>query len=647
MAMSRGLCGQLVFALVRGRNWVWASVLLTMSLIPARTFGVGAVSTKAESERLVAAAAKAEMVGDTSRAFSQLHDAIRIDPENQLAHWQLGEVQIDNKWMTAEEAQRRASVDPRQAEYKERRKAAGQSLQEQLALARWCRKSNLSDEAQFHWATVLAVDSKNEEALRALNLRWHKGQLVQRGQAADAKDQLRDAKRAAERWSSKTVKWRREVTGPDMNGRLEALAEIRAIKETDAIRTFEDVTLGRDANDSRHAEECAAIGLAFVEALGKMQAQVSTDSLARHAVFAPSEKVRLAATEKLKPRDRHDFVPMLVDALGMPIETSYSVTTGPDGSTHYLRSLYREGADSDWSWESRRAAVQRDLGGRHVQVDAYTGKAKDFGLSESPLVTAAKKANVASAYQNRYVASAAATEIQVQRANQSVETLNSRIVPVLTATTGKDLGDNPKAWWDWWRNTNEYASDDHPVDRHYDSGVDQYYYGFPTYSLVSSAPPLPLPPGRHSCFVKGTTVWTKTGFHPIETVEIGDLVLSQNVITGELKYQPVIGRTVRPPSPIVRLAIEKEDICTTRGHLFWVAGTGWRMAKELEKDVVLHGLNGGSRIRSIESVGEAEAYNLIVAEFNTFFVGECGVLVHDNKPRTPTQSIVPGVVATN
>jgi hypothetical protein len=429
-----------------------------------------------------------------------------------------------------------------------------------------------------------------------------------------------------------------------MNAHLAALVEIRAIKESDSIPSLEDVTLGREANDPRHAQECAAIGLAFVDSLGKMQGQAATESLARHAVFAPDEKVRLSAIEKLRPRDRNDFVPMLVDALGMPIEATYSMTTGPDGSVHYLRSLYREGRDSDWSYESRRAAVQRDLGGPSVQLDTYTGKVL-VGPGESPPVIAAKKANVATAYQKRYATNAAATELQVQQANQSVEALNARVVQVLTATTGKDLGDNPKSWWDWWRSTNEYASYDHPVDQHYDSGVDQYYYNRPTYSFVSSAPPPKIVIGR-SCFAKGTPVWTKVGLRPIESIEMGDLVLSQEVNTGELKYEPVIARTVRPPSPIVKLSIDNEEVCATLGHLFWVSGTGWRMAKELEKGAMLHGLNGGSRVRSTESKGEAEAYNLIVAECNTYFVGEHGFLVHDNKPRTPTLSLVPGVVAS-
>jgi hypothetical protein len=610
----------------------------------SQSIGATVDAAKAKAEQLVSAAVQAEVNGDVARSFALLHDALRADPENKVAHWQLGEIKINNQWVAAEETQRRATADPLQAEYRERRKQSGDSPQGQSALARWCRKSNLKEEAQFHWANILTLDPKNEEALRALDLCWRKGRLVPRGQLAQKKDQLRQSKLATERWSSKIVKWRRGVTGQDMNAHLAALAEIRTIKEAEAIPSLEDVTLGREANDPRHSQECASIGLAFVDSLGKMQGQAATESLARHAVFAPDEKVRLSAIEKLKPRDRNDFVPMLVDALGMPIEATYSLTTGPDGSVHYLRSLYREGRDSDWSWESRRAAVQRDLGESHVYLDTYTGKAA-VGPGESPVVIAAKKANVATAYQKRYATNAAASESQVQQANQSVETLNARVAQVLTATTGKDLGDSPKAWWDWWRSTNEYASYDHPVDQHYDSGVDQYYYNRPAYSFVSSAPPPKVAIGR-SCFAKGTSVWTKIGLRPIESIEAGDLVLSQDVTTGELKYEPVIGRTVRPPSPIVKLSIDTEEVRATRGHLFWVSGTGWRMAKELEKGTMLHGLNGGSRIRSTESDGEAVAYNLIVAEYNTYFVGEHGFLVHDNKPRMPTLSLVPGVVAS-
>jgi len=615
-------------------------------LIAGQTFGAAGDASKAEADRLVAAAVKAELEGETARSFTLLHDAIRVDPDNRLARAQLGEIKVDGKWMSAEEAQRRAAADPLQKEYRERRRAAGENAQGQLALGRWCRKNNLGAESEFHWFNVLSVDPKNDEALRALDLRWQKGRLVSRAQSAQNKDQLKEAKRAAARWESKLVKWRRAVSGRDVAAHDAALAEIRSIADVDAIASLEEVTLGRDANDVHHAEECQAIGLAFVEALEKVSGQPATESLARHAVFAPSDKVRMSATAKLKPRDQHDFVPMLLGGLGMPIETSFSLMTGPDGSVHYLRSLYREGPESDWSWESSRQAVQRDLGGRRLIYDTYTGESNVDLPAESSVVVASRKAAVAARYQSGYRNDAVSTEQKVAETNQEINTLNGRIIPVLAATTGKGFGDNPKAWWSWWRNQNEYYRSEHPVETHYDSGSDYYSYGHPATSLVSSAPPPPPPRfSGHSCFAKGTLVWSKTGTRPIESLEPGDLVLSQNVDTGEIKYEPVMLRTVRPPSQLVKISFDGEELRATPGHPFWVRGVGWRMVKELKEGAVIHGLSQSAKVRSVAAAEEGEAYNLIVADFSTYFVGRNGILAHDVTPQRPTQAIVPGVAA--
>jgi len=192
-------------------------------------------------------------------------------------------------------------------------------------------------------------------------------------------------------------------------------------------------------------------------------------------------------------------------------------------------------------------------------------------------------------------------------------------------TTGQNLGEDPRKWWDYWHSQNEYyVPDQHPVYQQYHDSTEKYMM---------------------SCFAKGTPIWTKTGRRPVETLEVGDLVLSQNVDTGELKYEPVIGRTVRPPSQILKVSTDGDEIMATRGHPFWVAGVGWRMTKELGEGAVLCGVNRAARVRSIESTGEAEAYNLVVADLNTYFVGKSGILVHDNTPRKPTRATVPGVVA--
>jgi len=243
----------------------------------------------------------------------------------------------------------------------------------------------------------------------------------------------------------------------------------------------------------------------------------------------------------------------------------------------------------------------------------------------------ARKSLRAAAYQKNYGHDAAATEAQVAEANKAAETMNSRIVPVLAEITGEKYGDNPKEWWDWWRNKNEYYTSNHPVAQIYNSGSDFFDYTIPEQS-------------PHSCFGKGTLVWTKTGRKAIETIEPGDLVLAQDVDSGELKYKAVLRRTVRPPSPLLKISAGDEELHATGGHVFWVSGIGWRMAKELGDNALLHGLSKTLTVRSVKPAENSEAYNLIVADFSTYFVGDSGVLAHDISPQRPTQAILPGIL---
>jgi hypothetical protein len=316
-------------------------------------------------------------------------------------------------------------------------------------------------------------------------------------------------------------------------------------------------------------------------------------------------------------------VPSLLDSLAAPIESSFRVETAADGSVTYLHSLYREGSHADWSSQRSRTAVQPAV---MQQIVARLWDAEEVPdpAAEAQLVTQA--ANAAARATRRYARDAAAVEADVAKANRATAAANERILHVLANVTGKDFGAEPRQWWDWWSDYNEYERyEERPV---YESNESRYEEV----------------PQTCECFVRGTPVWTKTGQRAIESLEMGDLVLSQNVDTGELAYKPVIGRTVRPPSAILKVDIGGEELQATRGHPFWVAGGGWRMAKEIESGAKLHGITCAPGIEAVEPAIDAEAFNLIVADFNTYFVGESGVLVHDNTPRKPTRATVPGLV---
>ena len=92
--------------------------------------------------------------------------------------------------------------------------------------------------------------------------------------------------------------------------------------------------------------------------------------------------------------------------------------------------------------------------------------------------------------------------------------------------------------------------------------------------------------------------------------------------------------------------MDGESIITTLGHPFWVSGQGWKMAKQLAVGDLLHSLHGAAPIEIVAPLdGKLAAHNLVVADFNTYFVGQSGLLVHDNEFRRPTRAIVPGLIA--
>ena len=115
-------------------------------------------------------------------------------------------------------------------------------------------------------------------------------------------------------------------------------------------------------------------------------------------------------------------------------------------------------------------------------------------------------------------------------------------------------------------------------------------------------------------------------------------MLAQDVDSGELAYKPVLAVTIREPTPRIKIRLGSDTITATLGHPFWVAGQGWRMTKQLEVGSRLHTLSGAAPVEAIEKLPvdpsyDGLAYNLVVADFDNYFVGEKAILVHDNTPR--------------
>jgi hypothetical protein len=605
--------------------------------VPAGSVGAknhDSVSTTAD--QLLEAAGRAKADGQSGQAFALLHEAVKLAPENSVARWQLGQVKVGKDWLSIEEAQRRADADPRQAKYRARKDSLGDTPQEQLAMARWCRGNDLGDEAQFYWASVLAVDPSNKEALRAVGMRWHAGELKSPAQIREEKDEAGKTKQANRQWAVKVAAWSRALSEKESK-RDAVLEEIRAVDDVAAIPAFEKVTLDSSLRPDSKNPVPRQLSLAFVAALKNIREVAGTHSLSRHAVVSRYSDVRTNAIYELRDRPLEDFVPTLLENLASPLRSSYRVVNDSDGSVHYVHALYREGPFADWSYRRERSIFQPGSGlgmmANFVTPASLPTQTTTNVNTASRGVSSAGAARSARQYEQEIVEG----ELKVAETNLQTAMRNERIVAVLNGVTEQSLGSEPRAWWDWWQDyTDYYRTAERPVYSEVDRSND---YIIPPVQIGGSS-------GSVECFAAGTSVWTKTGQRPIETLQMGDLVLAQNVDTGEIRYKPVLARTLRPAGPTLEVSTGDEKFRSTRGHPLWVAGVGWRMAKELEKGAVLNSLSGTGRIQAIQSAPEVETYNLVVADFNTYFIGSSGILAHDNTPRRPTQAIVPGLPRT-
>ena len=203
----------------------------------------------------------------------------------------------------------------------------------------------------------------------------------------------------------------------------------------------------------------------------------------------------------------------------------------------------------------------------------------------------------------------------IERANNQTAALSGAALPVLQEAAGAPATcTDPDALNKWWNDHLGYSYEPPPQ----------------TEMVVDAFPEVP-PPALTSCFVAGTPVRTGQGLTPIESIQPGDLVLSQEVTTGALGFRPVLRIHRNPPNRTVRIKLsDNQVVVPSIYHRFWLAGKGWAQARDLKAGDVLRALGGTLRVVSVEPGPREPVYNLDVAENRSFFVGNSNVLVHDN-----------------
>jgi hypothetical protein len=547
--------------------------------------------------KLVEAALKSELEGPSEPRQSLLKQALALDPDFAPARWQLGFVRWDDQWLSLDEVAKRAASDPTLAEYRKRRDALIDTADNHRELARWCRKNKLADEERVHWAKVLEFDINDAETHAALGLQLYDGRLLTQQQIDAAKKQAGEAQRAMRHWQPQMVKWRKAIVSGGAKERRDALKALEKLSDREAIAALE-VTFAED----RESEKSDELNLRLIETVGRMSFPEATQVLLRRAVLPDSKRVREAACDELKKRPMFAYVPLLISwaPLEIDVDSSFGV--------YLVDGLI---AVHDHVVTVRSSRETRVLNYRSLFTSIFsTGATIEFRLGAQ-------------------LAEVAPVQDSLRTAREEYEKmrrkLTDRVQVVLARATEFETDGGPDAWQQQWEDYSESYRpkwSDAPVERH----------------------ELRWRRRNISCFPAGTPIATVCGARPIESIRVGDRVLAQSPVSGELVYTTVQGLTLRPASSLVKVKMGSGSLSATRGHPFWIDREGWVMAKHLKAGQLLHGVYGAVEVSAVEESPAREAYNLVVSDFGTYFVGDRPVLVHDNTPFAAESSLVPGLV---
>jgi hypothetical protein len=136
------------------------------------------------------------------------------------------------------------------------------------------------------------------------------------------------------------------------------------------------------------------------------------------------------------------------------------------------------------------------------------------------------------------------------------------------------------------------------------------------------------------CFAAGMPVLTPNGLQSIETLSIGDLVVSWDESLDRIVNNRVIALHRNKAVDWIEIIADGQKIVSTKKHRFWESvRREWVEARYIELGMKL--TTSDSSILSVDSVSvistiEKETFNLTVENAHTYFVGSGNVLVHND-----------------
>jgi hypothetical protein len=586
-----------------------------------------------------------EAHGLGAERMKHLAMAVLCDPRNAAARGLLGLVESNGRWESPERAREQIDADSAQSatrtEYEQRRakltadeirsqqaydrlehdgqyqaaysarlKSNRRLAQSHVDLALFCERSALLPEATAHYSVAIHFDPYRDSTWKHLGYVKRDGRWTSHDQAAvrdrEDHDQKRDKRKSAE-----------------AEQLLATLTDRRAVPSI--LKVF--------SADSSEPTQLRRLRL-----LSQIDDPSSSRALAAQAIWSRFEAVRRQATYILKGRPSRDYAADLVEMIHGSIRYTVQPISGPnsqgalaiDAPRFRMLRTYEVPAAFQLD-KSFRGYVGYDANGLPIVV---SGRELDQmrTLAGSPDVVAASVHEIEVRTANMLAMATEPARLQmatdintIEATNKQAREDNASIIPVLTSAAGApaNLGDDEDAWHSWWYDTLGYSFQASPKPTFTEDITSEYF-----------------PPSIRTCFAAGTLVETLRGARPIEAIQAGDRVLSQDAATGALTFQPVLFVHRNPPGNTLRIRLPDGDsvVCSIY-HRFWRANLGWAQARELKPGDTLRHVGGVARVDRIETDSVQPLYNLEVAASRTFFVGQSKLLVHDNT--LPDHRLVP------
>lgn len=591
-----------------------------------------------------------EAHGLQAERLKHLALAVIGDPKNAAARGLMGLVAFNGQWKRPESVVDKVKADEaltaKLAEYNARRERTPETADAQYRLALWCEEHGLNAEAKAHFATVTRLNPSNDSAWKHLGCKKVGGRWMREEELAAEKEEADAQKKADQHWKPLLTKWAGWLGQKSLAEQAEK--ELAEVTDPRAVRSIWSVLV---AGNKPHHDKA-------VEVLARIDGPGASRALAALAVFSPVAETRRAAAETLQRRDPREFAELMIGWLRERIKYEIRYVKGPgspgelvvEGENAKLKRVYTprpilQPGDVLGADDFGVPVVARRLGneirniplpsangrsGNRQTVQAVVPKIAEFSLNQLA-ADATRSAVVAEAQLEN-------DALEIDRRNAPIAQINDRVRAILSPLAGRDLGEQPETWQAWYTDMIGYAFVPRKTPTVKPTYVEQVQIlDQPRAVPVAVVTGAPIVVRQHSyCFGAGTLVHTLTGILPIETVRAGDQVLVQNPRTGALTYQPVLSALHNPPNATLRVRLGDESVVATGIHRIWKAGQGWVMARELKPGDRVRTLDGTATVTAVEEDATQPVFNLEVAEGASFFVGQRGVLVHDNSRVLPT-----------